>query len=363
MKNILIILMVAGLAGTSGAAGFEDLQRLDARRLAAEIRAEAPGAQKWAVGYVLDGMLNVREGVPVLNTPDGRLFRLEMDAAQARDLNGETVLAEGKAMQAGDLAALKVEKISRYTPPVNPEVPVRDPLQRKARLLKDAEAELEMENVRWHGTKPGDFDWATARVKPGFVKDIYLVKQPFPPEAIAAHSLMVFTFERGGLTDARGREAYGLVLSIEAYLRQGQSYDPLVGMKNAFNIVWTLSTWEDYARRSVAVMDKRLIPYKLAGFSTPQKTWLLRETLRQAGVNRDGEFYNTVTNNCTNNLLILMNRALPEIKRIPMWEVPYSVYNINATMPLFVPGYLQERGLLGPELPTVKMSNLYLPLP
>lgn len=363
MKLLAIIAAMMAMTGNSGAADFEDLQRLDARRLAAEGSTEAPGIEKWAVGYVLDGMLNIREGRVILNTPDGRLFTLEMDPALARTYDGAVVAVEGKAMQADDLDVLKVEAISPYTPPVRPEPVSYEPLQRRVSVLSDEDTSVRVENVRWHKTKPGEFDWATVTVKPGFIKDIYLIKQPFPPELVAAHSLLLFTFDPGGLTDASGKEAYGLVLSIEAHQKVGQAYDPVAGMKNTYNIIWTLSTWEDYARRSVAVMDKRLIPYKLANFSMPQKIWLLRETLRQAGVNRDGEFYNTVTNNCTNNLLILMNRALPEIKRIPMWDVPYSVYNINATMPVFVPGYLRERGLLGPELPEVTLSNLYLPLP
>lgn len=363
MKKFLITLLMTGLPGAAPAADFADLQRLDARQALAAGNPGAPAVEKWGVSYQLDGMLNIREGRIILNTPDGRLFTLQMDPVLARTYDGSVVAVEGRVMQADDRDVLKVEAISTYTPPVNPEAAAYDPLQRRARVLSDEDARMQVENVRWHKNKPGEFDWTTAAVRPSFIKDIYLIKQPFPPEALAAHSLLLFTFERGGLTDAGGKEAYGLVLSIEAHLKQGQAYDPLAGMKNSFNIIWTLSTWEDYSRRSVQVMNKRLIPYKLASFSAPQKSWLVRETLRQTGVNRDGEFYNTVTNNCTNNLLILMNRALPESRRIPMWDVPYSVYNISATMPVFVPGYLQDKGLLGPELPEVTLSNLNLPLP
>jgi hypothetical protein len=360
MKRFLIALLLAGLPGAAPAADFADLQRLDARQI---VGAGAPAVVKWAVSYQLDGMLNIREGRIILNTPDGRLFTLRMDPAQARKYDGSVVAVEGKVMQADDRDVLKVENIAPYTPPVTQQALSYDPMQRRVSVLSDQDAAMRVQNVRWHKAKPGEFDWATAAVKPGAIKDIYLIKQPFPPELLAAHSLLLFTFERGGLTDADGNEAYGLVLSIEAYLKVGQPYNPLTGMKNSYNIIWTLSTWEDYARRSVQVMNKRLIPYKLAGFSAQQNSWLVRETLRQAGVNRDGEFYHTVTNNCTNNLLILMNRALPESRRIPMWDIPYSVYNLEATMPVFVPGYLQGKGLLGPELPEVTLANLNLPLP
>jgi len=368
MKLIMIMAVMAGLYGAAGAAEFFDLQRLGATGVAgSEARGlEVPAANKWAVGYALDGILNIREGRIILNTPDGRLFRLELDPAQARRYDGRTVQVEGKAMQADDLDVLKVETIAPYTPPANPEQAVHDPMQRPAALVSDSDSELTVNNVRWLYTRkprPGVFDWAAATVKPALIRDIYLIKQPFPPEQVAAHSLLLMTFEKGGLTDAAGNESYGLVLSVEAYLKQGQAYNPVTGMGNAFNIVWVLATWEDYSSRSVLLNHNLLIPYKLKNFSMQQKTWLAREAVRQAAVNRAGEFYNTVTNNCTNNLLILMNRALPEMRRIPMWEVPYSVYNVEATMPVLVPPYLQSKGLLGPELSVINAASLYMPLP
>ena len=76
-----------------------------------------------------------------------------------------------------------------------------------------------------------------------------------------------------------------------------------------------------------------------------------------AAVNRDGEFYNTVTNSCCNNLVIVINGVVPEQQRVKMWTVPYLVYNLAATIPVKVPGTLQAKGLLGPELPTINAAN------
>ena len=368
MKRMIAAVILAGMCGQAKAAEFSGLQRLRASEIAVTEAGgqEVPSVNKWAVSYILDGVLTIREGHIIFNTPDGRLFELDMDPALARQYDGKTVLVEGKAMQSDDLDVLKVLKIEPYVPPAQPEQAVHDPMQRPAAMVSDAGGELTVNNVRWLYTGkpiPGVLDWATAAIKPAFIKDIYFIKQPFPPEQIAAHSLLLMTFEKGGLTDAKGNESYGLVLSIEAYLKQGQAYNPLTGMDNVFNIVWVLSTWEDYASRSTLLNKNRLIPYKLKSFSMQQKTLLAREAVRQATVNRDGEFYNTVTNNCTNNLIILMNRALPELRRIPMWEVPYSVYNIEATMPVMVPAYLQSKSLLGPELPVVDASNYMEPLP
>ena len=84
---------------------------------------------------------------------------------------------------------------------------------------------------------------------------------------------------------------------------------------------------------------------------------LISETILQATVNRQGEYYNTVTNNCTNNLIVLLNRVLPEVQRVNMWWLPSMVYNMQATTPVVVPKMLMKRGLLCEVLPEVNGSN------
>ncbi|MEI7529315.1 MAG: DUF4105 domain-containing protein [Elusimicrobiota bacterium] len=359
--KLLIMTLLALLPAMAGAAEFGDLQRMGAAEVAA---AEAPAAEKWGVGYKIDGVLNIREGRIILNTPDGRLFELEMAPALARKYDGLTVLVDGRVMQADDLDVLKVSSIELYAPLAQTVLPVYSPAQRRASLITDDPQGLSVANVRWlYGAPAADkFDWTTARIRPELVKEVYFIKKPFPPEWIAAHSLLVFTFAGGGLTDAGGNESPGLALSIEAYLKEGENFSIIDGLKDRFGIVWGLSTWEEYAARAV-LAGERLFPYRLKDLPDVQKRELVKDAVRFSAVNRDGEFYNTVTNNCTNNLVILMNRALPERRRITMWSIPYMVYNIAATMPVTVPGYLQNKGLLGPELPVVNASNYKEPLP
>ena len=221
-------------------------------------------------------------------------------------------------------------------------------------------------NVRWlynQNPQEGAFDWATAVIKPELVKEVYFVKKPFAPEWIAAHSLLAFTFEKGGLVDANGNESTALVLTIEAFLREGQVYDLKAGLKDNFGIVWLLTSWEDYVTRTALVDKARLIPYAVKNLTHQQKADMIRESVRLAAVNREGEYYHTITNNCTNNLLIVINRVLPENRRIRMWTIPYLAYNVRATMPVMVPKYLQGKGLLGPELGVINDTNYQVPLP
>ncbi|MDD2806463.1 MAG: DUF4105 domain-containing protein [Elusimicrobiales bacterium] len=327
---------------------------------------EVPADKKWGVSYVLNGVLSIQEDTVRLNTADGRVFELDLSLRKARKFDGQSVKVEAKAKQADDMSVLKVSEIEAYNPAAELKLPPYLAKRKPARVLADAPEAMTVANVRWqYNPYPQDdkFDWATATIKPELVKEVYFVKKPFAPEWIAAHSLLAFTFEKGGLTDANGNESQALVLTIEAFLREGQVYDLKEGLKNKFGIVWLLTTWEDYVTRTALVDQARLIPYAVKNLSRAQKADMVREGVRLAGVNREGEYYHTITNNCTNNLLIVMNRVLPENRRIRMWTIPYLAYNVRATMPVMVPGYLQGKGLLGPELGVINDTNYKEPLP
>ncbi|HOI42845.1 MAG TPA: DUF4105 domain-containing protein [Elusimicrobiales bacterium] len=345
---------------------FAALQAMSAADLGEAVPAgQLPQAKKYGVTYRLNGVLTVDGEDIRFNTADGRVFSLDMSLRKARRFDGETVNIRAKAIAADDMETLKVDEIALFDPAEHDiQLPPRQAKRRAAKVLAETKSGIEVENVRWlYDAEPsaGKFDWATAVIRPELVKKAYFVKKPFPPEWLAAHSLFVFTFEDGGLTDAAGNKASGLVLTIEAFLREGQVYDLKTGLKDRFGIVWLLTTWEDYVARTALNDKARLVPYEVR-FPKARTEAMLREALRLASVNRDGEFYHTVTNNCTNNLLMLMNRVLPEKQRMRMWTIPYLVYNVRATMPVVVPGYLQGKGLLGPEMGTIDASNYPRPL-
>lgn len=355
--------LLAAPAFASQPPDFASLQSLTAADIAAD--TGAGGEKKWGVTYSLNGRLTLAEGRKTFRTADGRVFELDLSDRKARRFDGRHVHIKAAAKQSDDMSVLKVEDIEEFSPSLHEAVlPPYQPKRRRAEVGPVDGPAITAANVRWHGEgapSPESFDWATAVIRPELLKNVYFVKKPFPPEWLAAHSLFLFTFGKGGLTDAAGREASGLVLTIEAFLRDGQEYGLMDGMKDKFGIVWMLTTWEDYSSRTALNDGARLIPYRVE-LPAADARRLLRESLALAGVNREGEFYDTITNNCTNNLLVLINRVLPGDRRIRMWTIPYLIYNVRATMPVAVPGYLQRKGLLGPELPVLDASNYAAPL-
>ncbi len=321
-------------------------------------------AQAWAGSfYRIIGMLDVRDEQVMLSTDDCRVFTLDMSLSEARRYDGQLVQIDGVAKDSVQLAELDVKAVRPY----EKRIEVKDPqpyknFQKPAEIVKFDNRELIVKNVRWKRLKEKNeagetvFAWKTVKINPDLVEGAYLIKKPFPPEWIAAHCLMLFTFKKGGMVDDQGNESRGLVLSIEAYQRKDQNYSLKEGMKKTFGIVWVLTTWEDYAAETCHFDTKKLIVYPIK-FSAEQNRNLLREAVKQAGVNRAGEFYHTTRNNCTNNLLVLMNKVGD--KKLRFWTIPSMIYNVRATMPTMVPKYLQRKGLIGKEYPPVTKDNFF----
>jgi hypothetical protein len=330
---------------------------------AGESSQRNPPKLGYGVHYTLDGRLIVQKEAITLHISDGRIFQLIMDGKTARNHHGKMVRIEGMIKQADMLDYVKVQKITAHAADLRQvEEPAFKPQQTPPTLASQKDDLFTIRNFRWdfkpdaNDGKKGTWVYETVRVNPAKVQNVYFAKKPFAPEWIAAHSFLVYTFAPGGLVNSKGEEAKSMVLSIEAYQRTNQSYSLTEGLKKTFAVSWILATWENYLAQSCKYADEKLILYPCV-FTHEQNTQLVRETLKQAVVNRSGEFYHTLTNNCTNNLILLFNYVLPEKKRIKLWTVPALLYNFRATMPVIVPPMLIKRGICTQALPTFTKSN------
>lgn len=326
--------------------------------LVATVCCIAPvNAEAFGVRYTIEGVLLQQGDKYVVNDPDGRVFQLIIDDCEARKLIDKYVRVEGKAKRADETDVLKVQKIDAIPEPTGPALPVAHAdYQRPVKILKTTADSFVIKDFRFGieqdpatSSLKAKHEFTTVTVKPELLEDAYLILKPFPPRCVAGHSLFCFSFKKGGVVTADGRESQTLVLTIEAYKKLGQTYGLVKTLKKAFEIVWSLVSWSNYANLNVKFntdTDKQLLvyPFKL---TRAEKIALLRETILQAGKDRKGEFYHTTRNNCTNNLVILLNRVLPASKQIKLWTIPVVLYNVKTTMPVLLVKNLMKRGIIG----------------
>lgn len=310
--------------------------------------------------YRIDGIMSINESKVFFHASNSNTYLLDVKLNTARKYEGKTVQIDAVGSDATKVSTLKVKKIR----PIEKAIEGKGEgdykaYQKPAKLVLNEDGIIKMASVRC-GRKAGtskdkpDFNWRTVTMKPDLIKEVYFIKKPFPPEFIAAHCLMFFQFEKGGCFDHHGNPMAGVVLTIEAYQKENQSYSLVKGMQKEFGIIWILTSWKDYVLETCKYTDYKLIPYKVL-FNQDQKKKLLLEAMKQSSVNRSGEFYHTTRNNCTNNLVILMNEFAE--KKVRFWTLPSMIYNVRATMPTMVPSYLNKKGMISTAYKTIDSSN------
>ncbi len=326
-------------------------------------------AKPYAINYKLSGIINVVKNTVFLNTADDRIYQLLMDAKKAVKYEDKSVIVEGKAGKADDVSVIKVKKVKEIPQSdLDLPLPEYEAYQKAPSLVEEKNGKLRVSNVRWNieqdpssKERKASHSWEIATIDPDKVLNAYFVLKPFAPKFIAAHSLYAFTFAEGGMLSEDGKESKSLALSIEAHKKIGQSYGLIKTMKKSFNIVWLLTTWDNYANLNVNFnksSDTELFIYPMK-LSREQTKALLVETIKQACVNRSGEYYHTIRNNCTNNLVVLLNRVVEQDKQIKLWKIPGVIYNLKTTMPLRLAKLLKKKGFITEALKKVTRQEFY----
>jgi len=192
-----------------------------------------------------------------------------------------------------------------------------------------------VENLRsFHWSDASTFEprWETRSYDLERVNSAWYVVVPFASRWRGpAHTFISFGFDDGRY----------LAISVEARRRAGQSYDILRGLFRRFELLYVIGDEMDLIGRRAVYDGTDVILYPIV--ATPEAIRaVLRSMLERANRLREHpEFYNTVTNNCTIDLVRHMNRFIPG--RIPQgWR-------------LALPGYsdqvLQAAGLIDTTLP------------
>lgn len=142
------------------------------------------------------------------------------------------------------------------------------------------------------------------------VKTVDFVVVPFKESQLLAHTMVNF-----GLEDGRH-----FAISVEARLDEGESYSPIRGINSRFELIYVIADERDVIPLRTNVRNVDVYLYK--GRSTPEQTQnLLVDMLARANkLLREPEFYDTLSNNCTTNLVQHVNALRPG--RIPFdWRV------------------------------------------
>ncbi len=226
-------------------------------------------------------------------------------------------------------------------------------------LAKDGDR-YTVSNFRWGFEEKGlPKDWAPkfgdTTIDTSKVKNVYLALEPFAPELVAAHGLLVFEMEDdAAVKGADGREDFGFALSVEARRPEGESYGLTKGLKRSFGMIYQLGSLSDQLQKVSRQRGHKLVLHPLQ-LDAEQKKELVQQGLEAATQDRVGEWYHTLTNSCFTAGVDLINSVVPESNKMARWSRHLKVARPATFMPAFVGPTVKRRGLMA-DAPTLELQ-------
>lgn len=163
------------------------------------------------------------------------------------------------------------------------------------------------------------------------LKTVDFLRAPFPEAPELAHTMLSFGFA--------DKEYLGV--SVEIRKEKGETYNPLLAAANKYEIMYVLGDERDLIglRTNYRLNDVYLYPTNAK--STDVRRLFDHVMARVNKLAKEPEFYNTLTNNCTTNIVAHVNQLTPG--RVPYdWRVLLPGYSDRLAFDL---------GLLKTELP------------
>jgi hypothetical protein len=119
-----------------------------------------------------------------------------------------------------------------------------------------------------------------------------------------------------------------VAISVEARREPGETYGPLTGLFKQFELIYVIGDERDLIGSRAAFGDYDVYVYPIKASRERIRALFVEMLNRSNGLATKPEFYNTLTNNCTSNVVDHVNSIVPH-------AVPYGIKTI-------LPGYADD---------------------
>lgn len=186
-------------------------------------------------------------------------------------------------------------------------------------------------NTFYRSTTDYDVHWEDRSYDLGRLESVWFVVEPFATWRGPAHTFLSFGFGNGEY----------VALSVEIRKEQGESFSPLRGLLRQYELTYIVGDERDLIglRANHRHDDVHLYPTRI----TPEAArTLFVSMLERANVlAAQPEFYNTLTNTCTTNIVDHVNLITPE-------PIPFSYKTV---LPAYSDDLAFDLGLIDTKLP------------
>jgi hypothetical protein len=154
------------------------------------------------------------------------------------------------------------------------------------------------------------------------IRGVDFIVAPFRETPALAHTMLSFR-----IVDSDGRSDY-LALSVETRKERTESYNPVKGSARQYELIYVLADEQDVIQYRTNYSGQDVYVYQTT--ASPQAAREIFEDVlnRVNQLAKQPEFYDTLTNNCTTNIVDHINRIRPN--------------RVFADLRVLLPGYSDE---------------------
>ncbi len=188
-------------------------------------------------------------------------------------------------------------------------------------------------NFRWTSATAFTPAWEDRTYDLDQVATAWYVLVPFSEKWRGpAHAFVSFGFDDGRY----------LAISVEARREAGEEYGVVAGLLRQFELIYVIGDERDLIGRRAVYDGTDVFLYPIRGTRDGIRTVLRGMLERADALRRHPEFYNTITNNCTLNLVRHVNALVPGL--IPAsWRIALPGYSDAVALRL---GLIDSTGTL-----------------
>ncbi len=140
------------------------------------------------------------------------------------------------------------------------------------------------------------------------MKKVYYIVEPFSDFKGAAHTFLSFEFE----------DDQFLAISIEIRKEQGELFSALKGLFNKYELMYVFADEKDAVKLRTNYRKDMVYVYPVKTTEEKAKALFLDMMDRANKLKDKPEFYNSLTNNCTTNIVRHVNTITPQ--RLPKFS-------------------------------------------
>lgn len=143
------------------------------------------------------------------------------------------------------------------------------------------------------------------------LKKAWYIVEPFSGIPGSAHTFLSFEFE----------DDQFVAISVEIRKEKGESFNPIVGLFNQYEIMYVIADERDAIKLRSNYRKDEVYLYPTKTTQEKTKALFLDMLNRANSLREHPEFYNTIVNNCTTNIVDHVNKITPN-------KVPFFTFRV-----------------------------------